>query len=102
VSLLLQPHRRDGLVLAVACGLIGLPYGVLADSAGLTMAKAVALSGFTFAGSSQFAYVSVISGGGNPAAAVGGAPLLVSRNALNGPVVISVLRGGVFRRAMAA
>ena len=41
MSLILQPHRRDGLVLAVACGLIGLPYGVLADSAGLTMAQAM-------------------------------------------------------------
>lgn len=102
MSLIPQPHRRDGLVLAVACGLIGLPYGVLADSAGLTMAQAVALSVFTFAGSSQFAYVSVISGGGNPATAVGGALLLAARNALYGPVVTPVLRGGWFRRAVAA
>ena len=102
MRLILQPHRRDGLVLAVACGLIGLPYGVLADSAGLTMAQAVALSVFTFAGSSQFAYVSVISGGGNPATAVGGALLLAARNALYGPVVTPVLRGGLFRRAVAA
>ena len=102
MSLILQPHRRDGLVLAVACGLIGLPYGVLADSAGLTMAQAVALSVFTFAGSSQFAYVSVISGGGNPATAVGGALLLAARNALYGPVVTPVLRGGLFRRVVAA
>ena len=88
--------------MAVACGLIGLPYGVLADSAGLTMAQTVALSVFTFAGSSQFAYVSVISGGGNPATAVGGALLLAARNALYGPVVTPVLRGGAFRRAVAA
>ena len=102
MSLILEPHRRDGLVLAVACGLIGLPYGVLADSAGLTMAQAVALSVCTFAGSSQFAYVSVISEGGNPAAAVGGALLLAARNALYGPVVTPALRGGTFRRAVAA
>ena len=102
MSLIPQPHRRDGLVLAVACGLIGLPYGVLADSAGLTMAQAVTLSVFTFAGSSQFAFVSVISGGGNPATAVGGALLLAARNALYGPVVTPVLREGAFRRAVAA
>jgi len=66
------------------------------------MAQAVALSVFTFAGSSQFAYVSVISGGGNPATAVGGALLLAARNALYGPVVTPVLRGGWFRRAVAA
>ncbi len=89
-------------MLAVACGLIGLPYGVLADSAGLTMAQAVALSVFTFAGSSQFVYVSVIGGGGNPATAVGSALLLAARNALYGPVVTPVLRGGTFRRAVAA
>ncbi len=102
MSLIPQTHRRDGLVLAVACGLTGLPYGVLADSAGLTMAQAVTLSVFTFAGSSQFAYVSVISGGGNPATAVGGALLLAARNALYGPVVTPVLREGAFRRAVAA
>ena len=99
MRLILRPHRRDGLVLAVACGLIGLPYGVLADSAGLTMTQAVALSVFTFAGSSQFAFVSVVSGGGNPAAAVGGALLLAARNALYGPVVTPLLRGGAFQRA---
>jgi len=68
----------------------------------MTMAQAVALSVFTFAGSSQFAYVSVISGGGNPATAVGGALLLAARNALYGPVVTPVLRGGLFRRVVAA
>jgi 4-azaleucine resistance transporter AzlC len=66
------------------------------------MAQAVTLSVFTFAGSSQFAYVSVISGGGNPATAVGGALLLAARNALYGPVVTPVLREGAFRRAVAA
>ena len=102
MSLIPQPHRRDGVVLAVACGLIGLPYGVLPDSAALTMAQAETLSVYTFAGASQFAYVSVISGGGNPATAVGGALLLAARNALYGPVVTPVLRGGAFRRAVAA
>ena len=102
MSLIIQRHRRDGLVLAVACGLIGLPYWVLADSVGLPMAQAVVLSVCTFAGSSQFAYVSVISGGGNPATAVGSALLLAARNALYGPVVTPVLRGGVLRRAVGA
>ena len=37
MRLILRPHRRDGLVLAVACGLIGLPYGVLADAIGERM-----------------------------------------------------------------
>ena len=83
------PSKRDAAV-------------TLRDGLMETMAQAVALSVFTFAGSSQFASVSVISGGGNPAAAVGGALLLAARNALYGPVVSPVLRGGAFRRAVAA
>ena len=64
-----RPHRRDGFVLAAAVGRIGVTYGGLADTAGLTLAQAGALSVLTFAGSSQFAGVSVIDGGGNPVSA---------------------------------
>jgi len=102
VTLRARPHRRDGFVLAAAVGLIGVTYGVLADTAGLTLAQAVALSLLTFAGSSQFAVVSVVAGGGNAAAAVGSALLLAARNSLYGPLVSPVLKGGFARRALAA
>ena len=83
--------QRNGFTLAAACGLIGITYGVFADTAGLSLLQASALSIFTFTGASQFAAVSVIDGGGNPAAAVGSALLLSVRNALYGPVIAKSL-----------
>ena len=97
-----ETHRRDGFILAAAVGLIGVTYGVLADTAGLSLAQAMALSVLTFAGSSQFAVVSVVDGGGNAATAVGSALLLAARNSLYGPLVGPVLKGGPARRALAA
>ena len=97
-----ETHRRDGFILAAAVGLIGVTYGVLADTAGLSLAQATVLSVLTFAGSSQFAVVSVVDGGGNAATAVGSALLLAARNSLYGPLVGPVLKGGRARRALAA
>ena len=98
----MPPHRRDGFLLAAACFLIGITFGVFADSAGLSLGKASALSLLTFTGASQFAAVSVVAGGGTTVAAVGGAVLIGARNALYGPVVGPLLRGGRLRRALGA
>jgi len=98
----MPPHRRDGFLLAAACFLIGITFGVFADSAGLSLGKASALSLLTFTGASQFAAVSVVAGGGTTVAAVGGAVLIGARNALYGPVVGPMLRGGRLRRALGA
>ncbi len=98
----MPPHRRDGFVVAAACFLIGVTFGVFADSTGLSLGQALALSLLTFTGASQFAAVSVVAGGGTTVAAVGGALLIGARNALYGPVVAPLLRGGRVRRALAA
>jgi 4-azaleucine resistance transporter AzlC len=94
--------RRDALVLNVAIGIVGMTFGVLADSAGLSVAKAVAMSLFVLTGASQFAAVSVIKDGGSPVTAVGSALVLAARNALYGPVLSPWIRGGRARRALAA
>ena len=98
----MPPHRRDGFVVAAACFLIGVTFGVFADSTGLSLGQALALSLLTFTGASQFAAVSVVAGGGTTVAAVGGALLIGARNALYGPVVAPLLRGGRVRLALAA
>ena len=95
-------YQKNGFTLAAACGLIGITYGVFADTAGLSLLQALALSIFTFTGASQFAAVSVIDGGGNPAAAVGSALLLSARNALYGPVITKSLNNGKLYKALAA
>lgn len=94
-------HRREGLLLAVAVGVVGVTFGVFADAAGLSLAQVVAMSALVFTGASQFAAVSVVDGGGSGAAAVGSAMLLAARNALYGPVVAHVLPVGGIRRRVA-
>src|SRR3954447_24623107 len=79
--------RRDGLVLAVAVGLVGVAFGVLARASGLSTAKTCAMSLLIFTGASQIAAVGVITAHGSPLAALGSALLLASRNAIYGPVV---------------
>ena len=95
-------HRRDGFLLAAACLLIGITFGVFADSSNLGVGRASALSVLTFTGASQFAAVSVMAGGGTAAAAVGSGLLIGARNALYGPVVAPLFRGGPIRRAASA
>ncbi len=80
-------HRREGLVLAVAVGIVGVTFGVLADVAGLSIPQVMVMSALMFTGASQLAAVSVIDGGGTGYTAVGSALLLAARNALYGPVV---------------
>jgi len=76
--------RRDSVVLGAAVGLVGVTFGVLATTADLSMVKAMAMSLLVFTGASQFAAVGVISSGGSPVSAVGGALLLAARNSLYG------------------
>jgi hypothetical protein len=56
-------HRRDAVVLGAAIGLVAVTFGVLASSAGLSVAKAMAMSLLVFTGASQFA---ATSGGSTP------------------------------------
>lgn len=94
-------HRREGLLLAVAVGVVGLTFGVLADAAGLSVPQVVAMSTLVFTGASQFAAVSVVDGGGTGAAAVGSALLLAARNALYGPVVARLFPARAAGRVLA-
>jgi 4-azaleucine resistance transporter AzlC len=95
-------HRREGLVLAIAVGVVGATFGVLADASGLSLPQIVVMSALVFTGASQFAAVSVIDSGGSGAAAVGSALLLAARNALYGPVVARLLPSHWLPRAGAA
>lgn len=79
--------RRDGLLLGLAVGVVGVVFGVLARSAGLSVAKACVMSLLVFTGASQFAAVGIVASGGSGVAALGSALLLAARNTLYGPVV---------------
>ncbi len=94
-------YRSAADLLAAAVGVVAVTFGVLADAAGLSLPKTMAMSMFVFTGASQFAAVSIIDDGGTAAAAVGSALLLAARNTLYGPVVVKFLDGPGWKRAVA-
>ena len=90
------------MVLALAVGLVGIPFGVLATTAGLSFAKAMVMSLLVFTGASQFAAVGVLDAGGSPFSAVGSALLLGARNSLYGVRLSGLLAPLGLRRIPAA
>lgn len=95
-------YVRDGIVLGAAVGLFGVTFGVLATTAGLSVAQACAMSLLVFTGASQFAAVGVVGAGGSPASALASALLLASRNGIYGLALHRQLRGRLLRRLGAA
>src|SRR6266511_722626 len=82
---------RDGAravaPLAVAVLGFGISFGLLARSAGMSWLAPIVMSATTFAGSAQFAAVSILGAGGTVSAAVTAAVLL---NLRYGPIGVSV------------
>ncbi|CAA9546925.1 MAG: hypothetical protein AVDCRST_MAG79-2381 [uncultured Thermoleophilia bacterium] len=78
----------------------GVSFGVLARSAGLDAWATTAMSLTTFAGSAQFAAVSILGAGGGVTAAVVAAVLLNARYVALGVSVASVFRGPALRRLL--
>jgi branched chain amino acid efflux pump len=70
---------RRAWPLAVAVGAFGVTYGVLAQQAGFAPVATIVFSIVTFAGSAQFAAVSIVRDGGTAVAAIVAALLLNAR-----------------------
>lgn len=85
-----------------AVTVFGVYYGVLASHAGFPVWQAVVMSATVFAGSSQFAAVSILGAGGAPAAAILSGALLNARYLATGASAAQVLRGGRLRRFLLA
>ena len=88
-----EPGRRtylDGVRAAAPIGVsalaFGVSFGVLARSADMGRVAPIVMSVTTFAGSAQFAVVSVLGAGGTAAAEIGAAVLL---NARYGPMALA-------------
>src|SRR5215210_6964857 len=97
---------RDGfraiLPLMPAIVAFGASFGVLARAAGVDALAAVVMSATTFAGSAQFAVVSVLGAGGTAVAAIGAAVLLNGRYAPMALAASGAFRGGRVRRVLEA
>jgi 4-azaleucine resistance transporter AzlC len=93
---------RAVLPLIPAVLAFGASFGVLAQAAGMGASASLVMSATTFAGSAQFAVVSVLGAGGTVTAAIVAAVLL---NARYGPMALAaadVFRGGRLRRLLEA
>ncbi|HMJ33868.1 MAG TPA: AzlC family ABC transporter permease [Baekduia sp.] len=90
---------RRAWPLAIAVGGFGLTYGVLARQAGFDPLQTIIFSLTTFAGSAQFAAVSIIGDGGTAVAAITAALLLNARYLPIGLSVAPWLRGRPLARA---
>ena len=80
----------------------GASFGVLARAAGIDALAALVMSATTFAGSAQFAVVSVLGAGGTAAAAIGAAVLLNARYVPMAFAAAGAFRGGPLRRLLEA
>jgi 4-azaleucine resistance transporter AzlC len=101
-----EARYRDGvrvmLPLMPAIVAFGASFGVLARAAGVDSLAALVMSATTFAGSAQFAVVSVLGAGGTAAAAIGAAVLLNARYAPMALAASGAFRGGPLRRLLEA
>ncbi|MDQ3881377.1 MAG: AzlC family ABC transporter permease, partial [Chloroflexota bacterium] len=88
---------------AIAVGFFGVSFGIIAAStAGMGAVAAIVMSATTFAGSAQFAAVSILVAGGQPIAAIGAALLLNARYVPIGVSVARFIPGGPMRRLLTA
>jgi 4-azaleucine resistance transporter AzlC len=85
------PYAGAGFFLSVS-------FGVLAVQAGFPAVAAIAMSAVVFAGSAQFAALSIMAAGGGIGAAVGASALMNSRFLPMGIAIAPSLPGGPLRR----
>ena len=93
---------RTAIPLAVAVFGFGVSFGVVAHAAHLGRLLPLVMSATVFAGSAQFAAVSVLGTGGGSAAAVVAAALLNIRYLPIGMSLAPVITGGPLRRLLTA
>jgi predicted branched-subunit amino acid permease len=95
---------RTAIGVALAVSAYGVSFGALAVAAGLDVWQACVLSLVMFSGGSQFALVGVIATGGAAAgpAAIAGATLLATRNAIYAMRMSPIIGPGAVRRLAAA
>jgi 4-azaleucine resistance transporter AzlC len=91
---------RVGLPYAIAGGVVAVSFGVVAQEAGFSGLAAVIMSAIVFAGSAQFAAISIVAGGGGIGAALGAAALMNSRYLPMGIALAPSLSGGALTRAV--
>ena len=91
---------RLGVPFAIAGFLVAVSFGIVAREAGLSALAAIVMSAVVYAGSAQFAAITILAAGGGVGAAVGAAALMNSRFLPMGVALAPSLPGGPVRRAL--
>ena len=91
---------RAGAPFAIAGFLLSLSFGVLARDAGMPLAAVIVMSVIVFAGSAQFAAISILAVGGGIGAAVAASAMMNSRFLAMGIALAPSLPGGPWKRAV--
>jgi predicted branched-subunit amino acid permease len=91
---------RAGVPYATAGGLFAVSLGVVALDAGFSALGIIVMSAVVFAGSAQFAAISIVAAGGGLGAAVGAAALMNSRFLPMGIALAPSLRARALTRAV--
>jgi predicted branched-subunit amino acid permease len=94
--------RNRALTIGASVVPFGLSFGAVSVETHLNLVQVCVLSLVLFSGASQFALVSVISGGGSLFSAVGTALLLGTRNGLYAARINTMLRPKGWRRFLTA
>jgi 4-azaleucine resistance transporter AzlC len=90
---------RRALPFAAVGFVLSLSFGVLARQAGFSAAQTIVTSALVFAGSAQFAALSIVAAGGGIGAAVSAAGLMNARFLAMGIALAPSLPGGAAKRA---
>lgn len=90
---------RLAVPFAVVAFVLSVSFGVLARQAGFSAVQAIAMSALVFAGSAQFAALSIVAAGGGAAAAVSAAGLMNARFLAMGAAFAPSLPGRPLWRA---
>jgi 4-azaleucine resistance transporter AzlC len=90
---------RAGAPFALAGFLLSLSFGVLARDVGMPVLAVIVMSVIVFAGSAQFAAISILAAGGGVGAAVAASAMMNSRFLAMGIALGPSLPGGPWRRA---
>lgn len=91
---------RRGLPYAAVGFVLSMSFGVLARQAGFSAAQTIVTTALVFAGSAQFAVLSVVAAGGGIGAAVSAAGLMNARFLAMGIALAPSLPGGPVSRAV--
>src|SRR5215208_2145651 len=90
---------RTGLPFAVAAGLAGVSFGIIAEPV-MGATAAIVMSVFVFAGAAQFGATAVLASGGSAVTAILAGLMLNARYLPMGVAIAGSLKGGPLRRAV--